>query len=140
MKWIVKSDFLRTSELEDVKIVDACKGASKEAPHALHFHQGAIIELGRSENESELQTSKKESNEIKKLIAQLRLAGRIGDASDKDVVKRVELDVATETKRLASQAKANKQTVGSELVESLIAALTAKATDPAKSVFGKGLS
>ena len=124
MKFIVKTDFYRTAELADVEIVDACKGATKEAPHANHIHAGAIIEIGKSSNESELQTAKKDSNEVKHLIATLRYAGRIGDASDKDVVKRVEEDVATENKRLERQKKASETADSSEIGDKVLAALS----------------
>jgi hypothetical protein len=123
MKFIVKTDFYRTSQLADVEIVDACTGAGKQSPHANHFHAGAIIEIGKSVNESELQTAKKDSNEVKQLIAQLRYAGRIGDASDKDVVKRVEEDVAVENKRLARQKAAAERTDSSDLGDKLTAAI-----------------
>lgn len=126
MKFIVKSDFYRTAELADVEIVGACTGASKESPHANHFHQGAIIEIGKSSNESELQTAKKDSNEVKQLIAQLRYSGRIGDASDEDVVKRVEEDVAVENKRLERQKKAAEKNGASELGDKILALLQGK--------------
>lgn len=105
MKFIVKRDFYRTAELGEVKIVDACKGATKTPPHANHFHQGAIIELGSSANESELQTSNKDSRQMKQLIAGLRYAGCIGDADDVDVVARVVTDVDTAAKKAAADKK-----------------------------------
>ena len=128
MKFIVKRDFYRTPDLADVSIVDACKGAAKEAPHPNHFHQGAIIEIGNSANESELQTSNKDGKPVKKLIATLRYAGCIGDAADKDVVSRVVGDVDTAAKKAASAKKqdeaasaANAGNVLTELLQKLLA-------------------
>ena len=133
MKFIVKTDFYRTTELADVEIVGACKGATKEAPEKNHIHQGAIIELGKSANESELQTGNKDSKASKQLIAQLRYAGRIGDASDTAVVAKVEEDVATETKRLARQKAASERNDASELGDKILALLSGKlAAAPAK--------
>lgn len=120
MKWIVKSDFYRTPELEDVQVVDACKGAKKEQLHANHFSIGQVIELGKMTNESELQTGK---DPQKTLIAQLRYSGRIGDASDKDVVKRVEQDVDTANKRAATLAKANERVDNDTIVNAILAKL-----------------
>lgn len=140
MKWIAKRDFYRTPELADVEIIDGCKGAPKlvkseteDSPlngknvsplHDNHIHRGAIFELGTSKDESELRTR---NDPKRKLIAQLRYAGCISDASDKDCVKRIEEDIATDIKRDATVAKANKTTVNSDLVESLIAAMSFKA-------------
>lgn len=132
MKFIAKSDFFRTQELLEAEIVDACKGATKEAPHANHIHQGAIIEIGKSANEAELQTSNKDSKAVKQLIAQLRYAGRIGDASDKDVVARVEADVATEKQRLARQKVATERNDSSELGDKILAALSKFTPAPVK--------
>lgn len=121
MRWIVKSDFLRTKQLKDVKIVDAIPGVSKTPPHENHFHTGAIIELGDIKTESELQTG---NDDKKGLIATLRYAGRIGDASDKDVVARVTADVAIEKKRLETQAGRDKETKNSDVGAAVIAAIS----------------
>lgn len=148
MKWIVKTDFYRTPELADVDIVDVAKlvdaegkphlidgkpiTLTKEAPHLNHFHAGSIIELGKSANESELQTGSKDSKTVKALIATLRYAGRIGDASDKAVVDRVIDDVATAKKREANQAKIATNTDNSGLVAAFTALLSKAAATPAK--------
>lgn len=129
MKFIAKRDFYRTSELAEVEIVDACKGATKDSPHANHIHRGAIIELGKVTSEAELQTK---NDPQKLLIAQLRYAGCIGDASDKDVVKRVEADIETDRKRDETVAKRNAQTSSDEVASKLLALMTKAAAAPAK--------
>ncbi|MDB6023113.1 MAG: hypothetical protein JWQ04_2970 [Pedosphaera sp.] len=106
MKWIAKRDFYRTPKLMDIQITGACKGASATAPHPKCIHRGAIFELGKAANEAELQKGK---DPQKALIAQLRVAGCMGDASDAEVVARIESEIATDAKREAAHAAMNKE-------------------------------
>lgn len=139
MKWIAKRDFYRTPELADVEITGGCKGAPTPVKndagllvsplHDNHIHKGAIFELGTSKDESELRTK---NDPKRKLIAQLRYAGCISDASDKDCVKRIEEDIATDIKRNAEVEKRNKQTAGSDAVEKLTAMIENLTAAPAK--------
>lgn len=145
MKWIAKRDFYRTPELADVEITGGCKGATalvehEEEGHALdgkkvsslhanHIHKGAIFELGTSQNEAELQTKKGDPK--RRLIAQLRYAGCISDASDKECVKRIEEDIAIDNKRNAEVEKRNKQTAGSDAIEKLTALIAKLTAEPA---------
>jgi hypothetical protein len=118
MKFIAKRDFYRTAELKDIPVDGVCKGADKESPHADHIHEGAFLNIGAVTNESELQTKNEPK---KKLIAQLRYAGCIGDASDKDVVARVEQNIAVRKKREDTVAKADKQSDIAMLSDALTA-------------------
>jgi len=111
MKWIVKRDFFRTPDLANVEILDSIEGAPKTVKykddknpnHPLtgkkvselnvnHIHKGAFIELGTSKTELELQQPDSRDPQ-KRLIAQLRYAGCIGDAADTQVVERVKKEV-----------------------------------------------
>lgn len=139
MKWIAKRDFYRTPELAEVEIIGGCKGAPEPVKnkdgmmvsplHDNHIHRGAIFELGTSKDESELRTK---NDPKRKIIAQLRYAGCISDASDKDCVKRIEEDIATDVKRDATVAKAQQQAIGADLIEKFLTAITAKLTAPVK--------
>lgn len=136
MKWIAKKDFYRTPELAEVEITGGCKGAPKtvkldndKSPlhekqvsslHELHIHKGATFELGSSRNESELRTGK---DPKRNLIAQLRYSGCISDANDVDCVKRIEEEIETDRKRNETVAKAQKQVIGSDLVEAILQAI-----------------
>ena len=121
MKWIVKRDFLRTSDLADVELTGGCKGApelakydeDKDHPlygkqvspfHVNHIHMGAYLELGTSKTDAELQIPDCRDPK-RKLIAELRYSGCIGDAADKQVVARVERDVAAAAKKAAKAAE-----------------------------------
>lgn len=147
MKFIVKSDFYRTPQLAEVEIGGAAKIEKNgkpvlidgkaieldiEPPHANHFHTGAIIELGKSANESELQTTRTDNAETKKLIAQLRYCGRIGDAADKDVVSRVVDDVIATKTREAQQAKLARQADNAGVMRSIEALINKALMQPAK--------
>lgn len=121
MKFIVKRDFYRTKQLKDVKIVGGCKGALIISPHENHIQIGAFVEIGDAKTEIELQRDDKAQ-----LIAQLRYAGCIGNAADEEVVKRVENDIATATKREKTASVLDKKAAGEQLVEALtVAAETA---------------
>ncbi len=70
---------------------------------------------------------------MKQLIATLRYAGRIGNADDADVVKRVTEEVAIETKRLERQKKATERNDASDLGDKILALLQGRlAGVPAK--------
>ena len=108
MKWICKRSFYRVPALAKIKIIAACKGASVESPHPNNIHQGGIFELGPWQNEAEWK--KAEADADKKLIAQLRYAGCIGDAADPEVVARVERDVADAARDKVQLVAANERT------------------------------
>lgn len=138
MKWIVKRHFYRTEQMREgkrfgIEISGACKGAKEDAPHANHIHIGAIFDFGPWKNESELQLARKDDDKI--FIAGLRYSGCIGDASDKEVVARVEADVAAENAERVRQEKANTAINSGKLLEvftSLLEKATAPALAPAK--------
>lgn len=119
MKWIVTSDFFRTVALKGVKVVGACKGTTTEQPHPNHFHRGSIIELGESANNDELLLSDKDEEATKRLIATLRYAGRIADASDARVVAKVEELVAIDNKRIEREKAAAKVSDSAGIMEAL---------------------
>ena len=104
MKWIAKRDFLRTPELQDITLTGACEGASKDAPHADHIHEGALFEYGTAKDEAQLRDPKFRDPK-RELIAQLRYSGCIGDASDEIVVRKVVENVKLNKAREATAAK-----------------------------------
>ena len=118
MKWVAKRDFYRTTELQDLSILGAVKGADKEAPHADHIHEGALFEYGTSKDESDLLDPN--SRDPKKgIIAQLRYAGCIGNAEDPKVLAKVTESIATKNKREENLAKIAARADNSDLVQAL---------------------
>jgi hypothetical protein len=117
MKFIAKRDFYRVPALKRLTIIDACKGATKDAPHPNHIHMGAIFEMApTAKDESELQLG---NDPEKQLVAQLRYAGCIGDAADPKVVPRVEQDVKDAARDKAQRIEAEKDGDNSNLVATL---------------------
>lgn len=123
MKWIVKRDFFRVPACADIKITEACAGASVESPHANQIQKGGIFEMGDWKNEAEFQKPAKMTPE-KKLLLQLRVAGCIGDASDTEITKRIQDEIAAEKKRLASETERIQKTGDQANAALLIEALT----------------
>ena len=108
MKFIFKKDTYRVPTLKQIIITGACRGATVESPHPNHLQQGGIFEFGPWQNEAALQKADVDAD--KKLIAELRYAGCIGDAADPEVVARVERDVADAARDKVQLVAANERT------------------------------
>ena len=90
MKLIAKKNFYKTPQLADIKI--------DKPVHDNVIHKGAIFEIGSKPAFSDL------SRDEQKLVATLRVAGCVGDASDSEVVARVKAEVDVDRKREARDA------------------------------------
>ena len=90
MRLIAKKHFYRTPQLADVKL--------DKPLHDKVIHKGAIFDIGTKPAFEDL------SRDDKKLVATLRVAGCVGDASDSEVVARVKAEVDVDRKREARDA------------------------------------
>jgi hypothetical protein len=127
MKFIARKDFYRVPALAALAIIGGCKGAAdfdtengKSSVHDNHIHIGAIFELGSSQTEAELEKGK---DPQRQLIAQLRVAGCISNAADKEEVTAIEIAIATEKKRLATVEARSGNVAKDEAADKLIALL-----------------
>jgi hypothetical protein len=114
MKFIATKDFRNVPGLE-LEI--------DKALHPSHIHKGALFEIGKG---AELKDCSKTDQQT---IAQLIVAGCVGDATDEKIVKAVKADVALDEKREKAAAAANSAANDSVLVQQLIAML--KSAKPA---------
>jgi hypothetical protein len=130
MKWILKRSIFRVPALENIKVIAACNGASVESPHENELHRGGIFELGRAETIAEFWKDKEDPK--RKIIAELIYAGAISDASDKEVLARIEKEIETDAKREANRAIAVKQTEAATVSELLKGIATIAARQKAR--------
>lgn len=103
--------------LKDFRNVQSINLTLEDALHENHVHKGATFEIGKG---AKLKDCSKPEQE---LIAQLILAGCVGDATDKAVVEAVNKEVKADKAREAAAAKTNAAANDSALVQQLIALL-----------------
>jgi len=106
-------------------------GLEVEDPlHERHVHAGAIFDIGQGKTLEEL---RKKEVPAAMLVAQLTVAGCVGDATDEKVVKAVKESVAQDRKREETAKKLQQAADGSALVAQLTALLQkAASAAPAK--------
>lgn len=131
MELIALKDFRNVNNLrlkeedKEGKRVSTVEGA----PHDDHIHKGARINIGSGKTLKDIQKSDPATAQV---IASLVVSGCVGDASDKEVVKAVEEDLAIDKKRAANAAKLNEAAGDSALVKQLISQLKGAGATPAK--------
>ncbi len=108
MKLIALKDFRNVPGLE-LKIADA--------EHDNHVHKGAIFDIGNGK------TLKDCSKADQVTVAQLTVAGCVGDGTDAKLIKAIEEEVAADEKAAQAAAKANSSASDSALVAQLLAIL-----------------
>ena len=111
MKLIALKDFARVQALEDVAI--------EGAKHSRHIHKGATFDIGKAEKLKDL------TKGDQYLVAQLTVAGCVGDATDEKLVKAVQAEVAAEERSRKAAEEREKLATNSGLAQQ-IAALAAK--------------
>src|SRR4051812_30609924 len=109
MKLIALKDFANNFGLE-----------IEDALHDRHVHKGHVFEIGRANNLKDL---RKEDAGAAFLVAQLSVAGCVGDATDTKVVTAVKEEIALDKKREENAKKLQAATDGSALVSQLTAFL-----------------
>jgi hypothetical protein len=128
MKLIALRHFARVGPLKNVEI-DVDHLDLDKAPAESHIHMGALLEIGDG---NDLAKMRKTDNASAQLIAQLTVAGCVGDAMNKEVVDRVKADLVAETKREAEAEKRNAKAAGLHVIDALSALLNKASVAPAE--------
>lgn len=99
MKLIALKDFRNVPAL---RLTDDGKSTVDKAVHDEHIHKGAVFDIGAGKTLDELRKSDRPTAEI---VAQLVVAGCVGEANDAKVVAAVKEDLAQDSRRQATAEK-----------------------------------
>ena len=101
-------------------------GASKVdgSIHSDHVHKGAVFDVGAAKDLDGLRKADRPSAEI---VAQLFIAGCIGDATDAKTVQAVKDELAAEARKEETAKKADAQSSAAQLGEQVVANLKRQA-------------